>query len=275
MILKFAAGVTLYNPSEKEIEHLKLLDETFEEIFLFDNSEPDYNKPQYTFSSLKFQIISENENKGLSYAFNEIIKKCDKYDFLCLLDQDSIFENDEINKIKDLLSNGDNREFGIVAPFVDYGFANHVPSKTLEKKQKVITSGSFLNLNVVRKEQIHFDENYFIDKFEIDLCQQLVVLGYNIMMYHDSVLHQSIGEKSGHSHPNHNPLRHYYLFRNRFYFNDKWYSGIKKYTLNVLQTSRHLLLIILYEKNKLNKIRMLPRALSDYMKGRMGKINNE
>lgn len=268
--VKFAAGVTLYNPTKDELDNIALLGESFERIFLFDNSEPGYKKPTFVFDE-KFEVLTENRNQGLPYAFNAIVARCTNFDFLCTLDQDSKFSPLNINKIKQYITTLDS-EIGVVAPFVDYGYEKIQPCDKTESKSWVITSGSFVNLKVLRKENIRYDENYFIDKFEIDLCEQLRNRKYPILMFYGSTLHQSLGEENGHRHSNHGVIRHYYLFRNRFYFNNKWHKGFKKYYLNILQTARHLYLILMYEEHKTRKIKTLHKAFRDYKEGRMGKL---
>lgn len=268
--IKFAAGVTLYNPTEEELKQISLLENSFDKIILYDNSEPTYVKPQYIFSK-KFELITENANNGLPYAFNKIIERCKEYDYLCTLDQDSTFNHSDIEKTKQFIECLKDPA-GIVAPYIDYGIGQHVAIEEAERKPWVITSGSFVNLKVIRKEGLKYDDQYFIDKFEIDLCEQIRRKGYPIYMFHGATLHQSLGEDNGHRHSNHSITRHYYLFRNRLYFNNKWHSGLKRFYLNCLQTARHLLLIIIYEDNKLQKIKTLPIAFKHYKEGKMGKL---
>ena len=95
----------------------------------------------------------------------------------------------------------------------------------------------------MRDKDFKYDEKYFIDKFEINLCIQTLKAGYEIIMYYGSVLNQRLGEESGHNHPNNSPFRKYYLYRNRFNFNHKF---PKRVILNILQIVKHLLLILLY-----------------------------
>lgn len=269
--MRIAAGITLYNYTNDQVQRIREYSKSFDKVFLFDNSEVDYPKPNLELDD-SFVVISGGGNKGLPYAFNSIIDRCGEYDFLCTLDQDSVFLTEDINKIKQYLESYKEKDnLGVIAPYIDYGCARYTLSQCVEKKRWVITSGSFVNLNVLRKEKVCYDNAYFIDKFEIDLCEHLLSLGYNVFMYYGSVLHQSLGEDSGHNHPNHSALRHYYLFRNRLYFNNKWHGIVTRYFLNIAQTLRHELLILLYEKKKWDKMLKLLPAIVDYYKGNMGK----
>lgn len=268
--MKFAAGITLYNPTDENIGTIKGLSSSFDKIFLFDNSDQKRNIERCVFGE-KFEIISEGENKGLPYAFNKILERCSDYDFLCTLDQDSVFDDTDISAITNCIEKSvDINKIGVISPYIDYGYEIFHNKESVEEVEWTITSGSFVNLSVIRKERLHYDNNYFIDRMEVDMCKQLTSLGYKILVYHGAVLHQTLGEDSGHRHPNHSVLRNYYMFRNRFYFNNKWYGGIKKQFLNFSQTLRHIYLILMFEKDKLSKLQVLFEAYLDYKRDNMG-----
>ncbi len=273
--MKFSAGITLFNPSKKQIDRVFDLACCFDIIYLFDNTDNE-NISHFFDECDKIHYYSIQKNMGLSYAFNHILKQAsaDGIDFVCTLDQDSLFEEKDINLLKDKIERViDIRSVGIVAPYIDYGDTDYKLVDELVQKKWVITSGSFVNLKLVLANNIYYDDNYFIDKFEIDFCENVIKHGFSILMYCGSVLHQELGERGKYkNHPNHNPLRHYYLFRNRYYFNKKWFRFPKRVVLNFLQTCKHLSQIILYENMKKDKIKMLSRARRDYKKGRMGKM---
>ena len=94
---------------------------------------------------------------------------------------------------------------------------------------------------------------------------------YKIMLYMGAVLNQKLGDDNGSKHTSHNPVRHYYIFRNRFYYNKKFYSPFKRIFLNVAQTIKHLGHVLWFENDKVTKIKMLTIAYMDYKRGRMGK----
>ena len=172
--MKYAVGVTLYNPTDQQLERANKLSDLFDKVYLFDNSEPYYKIPRIS-SEENVVIITEGENMGLPYAYNKIIERCGDCDILCTLDQDSIFLKEDIEKLKLKVETCDAfEEIGIIAPYIDYGFGRHKAEDRIENKRWVITSGSFVNLDIIRKEKMKYDEAYFIDKFEIDLCESLL-----------------------------------------------------------------------------------------------------
>jgi rhamnosyltransferase len=270
--MKFAAAVTLYNPTQREIDYIKRYSESFDTIILFDNSEFPYTKTSNGFDE-NIKVIDGNGNQGLSVAFNRIFEFLDgqDVDYLCILDQDSIFEEQDISNIKDFIENASDSNWGIIAPYVKLQDSDHIREKRFRESKWVIASGSFVNMNILYTLRIRCDEAYFIDRFEIDLCEQFRQHGYKVIIYYGAVLYQTLGD--GHKHPGHTPLRHYYIFRNRFYFNKKWYGNRKIYRriLNFLQTGRHLMEIMLFENDKLKKCKAFFYAILDYREGKMGK----
>lgn len=274
--MKYAAAITLYNPTSEQIAHCKEYAESFQRVFILDNSEEENILIQRSFEASCFTYIKMNGNEGLPNAFNRVLdlKQLNTFDYLCTLDQDSIFSFHDISRMKAFIEQSNkNKEFSkvaIYAPVIDYG--NGIKyTNGYEYRNKVITSGSFLKVKELKKHNIRYDENYFIDKFEIDLCQQLLTYGYQIVVCFESVLKQQLGDSNNTKHSSHNSLRHYYLFRNRLYFNHKYYGKAKRYSLNTLQTVRHVVSILLYEKEPVEKIAQLFPAIKDYCLGRMGK----
>ncbi len=273
--LRFAAAITLYNPTPDMIERANAFLKCFDKVFVYDNSD----RPSECIAGLSDEIVylGGKGNAGLPHAFNCVLQdeRLAYYDYLCTLDQDSIFPCGEVEKMKRFIAENGELLAGasMVAPFIDYG--GETPSGGAEYAEKpwVITSGAFLNLSVIFSGGFSYDEKYFIDKFEIDLCMQTIRRGYKIYMYYGAVLKQRLGEESNHKHPNHSPLRHRYLFRNRLYFNRKFHSPLKRWVLNCLQTARHIALILLYERKKGKKVSAFFKGVADYRKGRMGKID--
>ena len=272
--MKFAAGITLYNPTLEEIKNINAYANVFDKVWVYDNTENIERESIIKHLDKRILYMTRHVNDGLPYAFNKIINQVteSKYDFLCTLDQDSLFKSEEIEKIKNICEKIDLNKTGIIGPFIIYGEEKKDKEEVLESRKWVITSGAFLNIRLIEKYNMRYDENYFIDKFEIDLCEQMRRKGFKILMYHGAILKQRLGESSEHRHPNHNPERHYYLFRNRFYFNKKYKNNLEYVVYTCLQTFRHLVLIVLYENNKIEKMMMLKKAYCDFKKNNMGKL---
>lgn len=270
---KVACGVVLYHPQiDKTISDIDRYSSIFDEVVLFDNTGIENVKIKDKACSMSnVRYISEFDNMGLPYAYNKIISTLNGYDFLCALDQDSLYKDKEIRSMMNAIEKFP-KDAAVVGPHVIYDSAiDFTKSKKFIRKRYVITSGCFINLNYMRDCKISFDEQYFIDKFEVDLDMQFRRKGYSIYEYEDACLYQKLGTVGKNGKTNHSPLRHYYLFRNRFYFNHKYFKAPQRIIINTLQTIKHIAQIILFEESKLAKLKEFPIATADYLNGRTGK----
>lgn len=267
---KIACGIILYNPDlsvqQKIISYSKL----FDYLFVYDNSEKSHE--EWTKNIANVRYLSKGSNIGLSAAYNVIIKELPSdVIYLCCLDQDSIFNDEDISVMFHALYRIPD-DCAVLGPHIIYDRKEFQKKDAFLPRRYVITSGCFISIPLLKKLNISFDENYFIDKFEVDLDMQFRRQGKKIYEYEGACLYQQLGETGKNGKRNHSPLRHYYLFRNRFYFNKKWFENpMKRYFLNVSQTSRQLLQILCNEENKAEKIRMLPVAFNDYRNSFFGK----
>lgn len=274
---RFVCGITVYHPDNAVLERVKDYSALFEKVYVFDNTEVDAVDVEWgnvVKDICNVQYIYEGDNKGLPYAFNRIIESIPAdIDFLCTLDQDSVFPTEDILSMKEKLSGlDDNLMAGIVGPKVLYDTNAYVKSDEIVGTRYVITSGSFVNLKAMHKLGIKYDEAYFIDKFEIDLGEQFKLKGYKIYQFLGSVLHQRLGELDSKGRRNHSALRHYYLFRNRFYFNCKFMSAPKRFVITTLQVVKHIGIVVFNEEDKKKKLRMMYVAYVDHRNKRYGKM---
>lgn len=192
-------------------------------------------------------------------------KTVNRYNYLCLLDQDSVFNSDEVYKMMNFIDAYPTKEqVAIFSPRVIYD--KRVSKKIVsdyEFKKFVISSGSFINLKIVENDSdINFDVNYFIDRVDTDFCMLCVKKGYKLVQYNKSVLIQQLGIEGHFGITQHSYKRHYYIFRNRLYYNQKFYRHYK--SLSILQTLKQCLRIILFEDEKALKIKQLFYAIHDF-----------
>lgn len=276
MEYKFAAGITWYNPSSDNIRQTLQYTKDFLYVFIYDNSmyQNDYKEKFLNYKNLIY--ISRPNNDGLPMAFNSIIEKCKEYDidFLCTLDQDSKLHGIDIKRLKKLCVDNKDKKVAIVAPTpVDFGKRSKINNyfSKLNNVSWVICSGSFLNLKLLEKMQVLYDEKYFIDRFDADFSMQIKKRKMNILRDSNILIEHACGD----SNHRHSPLRNYYLFRNRYYYNRKYYKSIDRYIRNFLQTARQLLDIIFFNDEKIKKLKAFIVGTLDYLHGNMGKISEK
>lgn len=271
----YVCGITIFRPDITVVDRIHIYVSCFEKVYIFDNTEEEFINNQIINSIKSLSNVfyyGDGHNHGLPYAFNYIISLIPiDVNFICTLDQDSDFPAEEIKSIVCKINSiTDDNKYGIIAPHIQYDLKSFVKTDRILNVRYVITSGSFVSLDVLRKHKIVYDEAYFIDKFEIDLGEQIKQKGLLIGQYQGAVLYQRLGELDSKGRINHSALRHYYLFRNRFYFNNKFYHSPLKQILSFFQTIKHICKILFHEIDKHNKLSMLPIAYSDYRNRNFG-----
>lgn len=272
--MKYAAAITLYNPTQDFIDNLLGYTNSFPLVIVNDNSAEN--------SHYKDQIDNvdgiiyrwDGENHGLPDAFNESLMICEgeDIDYLCTLDQDSKLSTDSIMAMEKYIESHDMSKIGIVAPHpieIDSESEKADTSKTKEVSW-VICSGAFLNVKLLKENGIKYDSAYFVDRFDADICMQVSRSGLKQLLLEGVEMPHACGDENGHS-----PLRNYYIFRNRFYYNHKYFNGILSIVRTLLQTIRQCWWLMTNQKDSIKKIRMLPIAIADYREGKFGKVSDE
>lgn len=257
--MKFACGVVIYKPSEDNINYLKKISRIFDGFLVYNNSIGVGDE----LKEVADQYYKYNRNDGLAKPYNTFIDYCyeNQIQVLCLLDQDSKITDEQITYIKRLINDNWNDDYIVYAPRL-------IGTK---KSEWVINSNSFLNVGMLKKCKIKYDEYYFLDRLDVDICTQIKKKGKKILIFEDVVVEHRIGTGKFNEH---SPIRHYYISRNRNYYNRKYMSSIYLFFLKtVLQDIRHLLQIIIFESHKRNKIKAFIRGKKSYFNER--KLNEK
>lgn len=270
--MKINCAVIMYNPKSDVLNKIQEYAVLFDTVYVYDNTERlaiDFQLVDQIKKIPRVIYMGEGINIGLPKAYNHILKNIpDDVAFLCTMDQDSVFPVEDIKEMIKVLEKLP-AKIAIVGPNIIYGKEKTEKDYTFEYKRYVISSGSFVNLALLRKERILYDTAYFIDRFDADLCEQFRRKGYDIAQYQGAFLFQELGERDNKGRSNHSMLRHYYIFRNRFYYNNKYYEFPKKQAMNFFQTAHHIMLIICNENYKYAKLKQLIPAIRDYKNGKM------
>lgn len=276
---KFAAGIVLYNPSQEEIENIFAYSAYLDSVILYDNSEVETKADWGKYSNIEYYC--NNVNDGMCKAINFMISLCIErgITYLFTFDQDSIFHHEDAEKLMKLVSDDKYVDVAIFVPRINYINSNsslESISPQTEFVEWAITSGQLLNVDILAEKHIFYDEKYFIDRCDKDFCDQVRNAGCRILRNNHSILFQHLGEQGRFGRYEHSAIRHYYSFRNRFYYNGKYFSGPKSLLFDLLQTSREIIQILLFEREPVLKIKQLLYAYSDYKNNRMYKrIDNQ
>ena len=277
--MRIACGITLYNPEKEDLDNILFYAGCFEKVYIYNNT-VESNIIDYVMSRIRdydnIMVISSGNNDGLSIACNELCKysKKEGFEYIILFDQDTRMDEENIgillNELKLISSN---KKIAMYCPKMVNFDGNEDQKKDKEFVEWCITSGSVIDLSIFENPFV-FDDNYFIDRVDRDYCKQVRDAGYKICKINSAVLYQQLGEERvvfGRKVSTHSRIRHYYIMRNRLYYNYKFYKKIEATILSFVQSIRHIVLILFCESEKTKKIGMCVKGIKDYMNKNMGK----
>ncbi len=261
MKYKYVAAVVWYYPTQEQIGMTYRLQKMFSHIYVFDNT-PDISNYNII-KCCNVSYISHKKNVGLAKAYNEIIDLLSEKTIVCILDQDSKILEKTINQIKDYIEYNDMQSVAIVAPHLS--IHNKFPTKINETRniEWTINSGSFLNVDLIKKYNMRYDEHYFLDCVDLDFCMQISRNGLKIIQVENCLLEQELGEKNKKGYGEHSALRHYYIARDRIYYNYKFFGRIIATLRSILQTIKHIMIICVCESNTCEKLNAIWKGMKD------------
>lgn len=279
-----AAGIVLYNPNLYRLkENIDSIIKQVNFIVLIDNGSLNIEEVKTKLSGYtNIMIIQNDKNYGIGFALNQIIKFCidNHFEWVLTLDQDSVVSNDIIkNYLKYITID----KVALICPQIrdrnEMVYKNDQSDKEIVFVKKCITSASLTNVKICKEIGL-FDEDMFIDLVDFDYCIRLTSAGYRILKVNTSIITHQLGNlkvynvfgKKIHV-TNHSKERIYYYSRNSIY-----YSRKHKEIINIKEIYwdlfKKICKVIIFEKDKLNKIQYFLHGINDGLNRRMGPLND-
>lgn len=273
MSIKICGVVVLFNPDKDVIKNIMSYIDFCDEIMLIDNSAS--NNSDLFRDILKendAKYISFSENKGIAYAlkiaFEYSIKM--KFDYLLTMDQDSSFAFNDFDMLKRIISKYSNAAILCLNLFTN----KYKNKKDVSEISSWITSGNIVNVSKYKKIE-GINEELFIDYVDFDLDRQFIEKNEKIFLLNNFYIYHKIGNPKQYNIfgikftcMNHAPVRYYYRYRNSFYLYKKYKKYFKKKYYHELFIEFPKM--ILFEKNKYAKIKMIFKGRKDAKLGKMG-----
>lgn len=284
------AGIVTYNPNiERLKENLYSIINQVEKTIIVDNNSNNIDQIEELVCKFRnVKIITNKSNYGIAKALNQIMQESllDGCEWTMLLDQDSICPSNIIDTFKQYIIR--DQLLGIIAPVIK-DLNDEIENKVYEEKfeyiNQCITSGSLTRCSIW-KELNGFNEDLFIDCVDDDYCIRLYNLGYKIIRVNEISLIHEIGKKTKHklfSTYNHSAFRKYYMTRNTIYCARKYgkyakvhcssrhevkryinrFNGLPSLMYAYLRILKRMLIVILYEKDKVKKINSMIKGVID------------
>ncbi|WP_223908826.1 glycosyltransferase family 2 protein [Geobacter sp. AOG1] len=268
----------LYHPTPEVVANIRSWAGQVDAIFVVDNSGGDIPAVVSAIAALGKVVLTRNrENEGIARALNIGAEKAGEegYDILLTMDQDSSAAPDMVEKMLTCLGERDSARVGIISPFHMTKSSGNPPSGVAcQDVMTPMTSGCLLSLDAYR-EVGPFRDDLFIDFVDNEYCLRLRKQRFLVLRANDALLQHSVGDTHKYGPfiaTNHSPLRRYYKTRNRFLVNRLYRRDFPGHCLfDRVRLAKEIASIILFEGEKLAKLRMMWRGYRDYRRGKFGK----
>lgn len=271
--MRVLAGIVLFNPDIDRLkENIDAIYCQVDSVVLVNNGSINFDKVQVFAEGYEgIRYIDNKKNLGIATALKRMMDFAiqEQYDWVLTLDQDSVCQPGliekylhyvGIEKVGILTCNIVDRNFS-----VDSGFKENQEYREIKQ---CITSASLVSVAAYRQTD-GFDEKMFIDSVDFDICINMRKHGFKIIKVNfNGILHEvGHGENvklffKDYISYNHSPIRQYYMARNQRYLVKKYpdqFSRSKEW----IRELRIELIIVLYEKNKIKKIRSRWKGIRD------------
>lgn len=283
---KIAAVVVLYFPDNNVFANILSYFDQVDLVILVDNSDQPAVELIEKFSgNCKVVPIFNHCNMGIAAALNigakeALARGCD---LLLTMDQDSNASPGMVDTLRKGLDAPGEKRVAIVSPF-HLTTVVEIPSiisPAYEELDTVWTSGNLVCLSAYECVG-PFYEDLFIDFVDHEYCLRLKRKGYRVLQSNHAILRHSIGNNLRKINivsksiiiSNHSPLRRYYITRNRFWVSRKYHEFRRFFWIDRRRFLAELVTIMLCERQKYEKLKMIFRGYVDYRRGKMGKFES-
>lgn len=271
-MLNFCVGIVTYNPDINKLNDcINAALEFNVKIFIFDNASINLAEIERLVNNRNSVSLQKSKkNLGIAVALNRLSQYAmeNKFEWILTLDQDSKCPS---NLVKEYEKYININNIGILCPFIkDINTEfNYNKETTLDMcVDKCITSGSLVKIEVWN--QINgYDESMFIDGVDFDFCRRVKDAGFKIIRVDNVILNHEIGHITLRNFflirvlvMNHNSFRKYYIARNIIYLERKSGNMFSR-ILSIVRVWKQIAIVILYETDKLNKIKAMLTGMKD------------
>lgn len=278
--MNIAGVVILYYPNKEVISNILSYLPELDHLYVLDNSEKTDKAITNIIKRLpKTYYISFGKNTGISYALNYALNeaKASGCDFLLTMDQDSAFPGQMLSEYKQRIFHYEKLYPGTIGMYcVDYIGKVDLKDGTERFVDIAITSGSILPIKIAL-ENGGFDENLFIDEVDSEYCFRIRKNGFHILEFPQIKLNHNLGNPCSHCFLgyhfitfNYNPIRRYYITRNKIYVIKKYPELRYKYIKMLIKGS---IFVLLGEKKRPLKFLMILKGIKDGILNRMGQYS--
>ncbi len=281
-IFRVAGVIVVYEPTTSLLANINTVINQLDILIIINNGKANNYAFSEWFPNKKIYVEYFPENIGIASGLNTAAKIANQnsMDYLLMMDQDSYASQNLITDYLIVLERINNPKVALISPnFIYKSYIGKNFEADIREIDFAMTSGSFLNLKAYRQIGPFIDE-LFIDYVDFEYCLRLKKNGFKIIQLKNSFIHHNLGQITGRkfifkniSVTNHSPERYYYRTRNRFYLYKKYFTSFPIIILkDLIVFFNELLKILLYECQKLKKIKMIIKGFSHFLVNHYGKL---
>lgn len=261
--------VVWYQPSEKEVEALRLYSGDLPHVIIVDNSETDNSALCASVPHCTYLFCGGN--RGIATALNigckEAVRRGARW--VLTMDQDSRWDQQSVaDYIREAAQYEDFERVGIFSPYHD---TDGMPEKhkrigRFEVMERVMCSGNLLRIEAWQEAQ-GFRDDFFIDRVDDEMDCHLRQLGWRVVRVNTMMLTHPLGNSLrfvkwiGHPYSAHPAWRYYYCGRNMLRLAQLYPEEAHYYRAHVVKELKRLLF---YDKDdQLHKLREFMRGVRE------------
>lgn len=284
------AVIVTYNTDKKFAQRIHSLYQQVEKIIIVDNGSNQNTREILKEIKQKFptvELMENVENVGLASALNQGVRialRENKCDWILTLDDDSEVEPEMVPKMLKAYSSFTDerkRNIAMLAPnYINLKGPAFYQSDPFEVPG-AITSGTLIKKDTFQKVGF-FRDDFFIYCIDTEFSLRLrkyhlkVILVPNAFLKHHlggekPEIRSVFGRKTIVS--NNSPWRYYYVFRNSlFTYADYWRTEFGSVLFSIFSNLQVITKMLLFEKNRPEKIKMILKGCLDAFRKKSGKI---
>ena len=234
-------------------------------------------------------LILNHRNEGLARALNIGAQWAIEqgYRWLLTLDQDTTVSPEMIQSLGEVFSRYSSpQQLAVVGSnYIDKAddrlCEELVGSGNFASREMttVLTSGSLISLNVFHAIG-GFRDDFFIDSVDHEYCLRARAHGFRVIMTSEPIMKHGIGNLTEHRllwrrvhTTNHSPVRRYFATRNTLILTREYVAKEPRWTIeHVSGFIKSIILVCLFERDRIPKIKYILRGCIDALSGRTGSL---
>lgn len=276
------AVIVAYHPDVGLVQAVRSVIGQVDRVIIYDNSVYDEAEALQVASltaalnseaAAKLTVLTPGTNAGIGAALNQGAYLAWLWGgrYLLTMDQDSFFPEGGVARLRKIMAQ--RPECAVASPVHSLeGVAYDITLPThggQVEVDTVMTSGNLVDLQSLRLVG-GFQDGYFIDCVDHEICLRLRKFGFSIVVDTTLVMPHRLGAASSGQagrffRPTHHAaFRRYYMFRNRVMVYRQYGATATRWVRrDMLRAGKEVVTIVFAEHQRLNKLRAVVRGLWD------------